>query len=374
MSSHRVAVVLGTRPELVKLAPVVRELGARAQVIHTGQHYDHELAGRFFGDLVGGPPEIVLSGVGGRSRGVQISTALRALTDQFEADRPGAVIVQGDTNTVSAGAQAAHYADVPVIHVEAGLRSYDRGMPEETNRLVAGALADVHCAATDLNARNLTAEGVEPARIAVTGNTIVEATIASLRGSLRSAGWNPFEADAHGYVLSTIHRPENTDHRDALERIVQALASIGLPVLLVAHPRTRAALDRFGLREPLHNITLVDSVGHDEFLRLATGANLLVSDSGGVQEECTILKKPLLVVRRSTERPESIDAGFARLIRPHDDLAAAAQAVITDTSLPHRLAATPSPYGDGMASARIARIARAIADGASADSAVQAAG
>lgn len=360
-----IAVVLGTRPEIIKLAGIITALGERARVIHTGQHYDHELSGQFMEQLGLGSPDIVLQGIGGHDRSTQIATAIQALAEEFRRDRPSAVIVQGDTNAVSAGAQAANYAGIPVIHVEAGLRSYDRAMPEELNRLITGVLADVHCAATSYNRANLLAEGVDAERIAVTGNTIVEATLASLeQGDGLLAKHFPARQVPESYVLATIHRPENTDTKSALLRVLRGLAGIDAPVVFAIHPRTRAAVERFGLRSLLEELIVIDAPGHAEFLDLAVRSSLLVSDSGGVQEECTVLKKPLLVIRRSTERPESVDSGFAALVTPDCDIAESANEILADSTMEQRLGSTPSPYGDGSASVAIAGIATRIADGA----------
>ncbi|MCM3781277.1 non-hydrolyzing UDP-N-acetylglucosamine 2-epimerase [Microbacterium hydrocarbonoxydans] len=368
----KVAVVLGTRPEIIKLAPVIRALGDHAYVIHTGQHYDRELSGQFLEQFGLGDPDVVLEGVGGADRGTQIGTAMLALTREFQARRPAAVIVQGDTNAVSAGAQAANYLNIPVIHVEAGLRSYDRAMPEELNRLVVGTLADVHCAATAHNADNLRGEGVDDSRIIVTGNTIVEATLASLEQGSGLIGHHFPDGQApEKFVLATIHRPENTDTREALERVLRGLVNIGLPVLFLAHPRTRHAAQRFGLRYLLDQLHTIESVGHSELLDLAQAATLLVSDSGGLQEETTVLGKPLLVIRRSTERPESIDAGFARLLTSEQDIASTAGRAIAEGGFGVDLAEARSPYGDGSASERIARIALRIAAGTAVAAAVE---
>lgn len=355
-----VALVVGTRPEIVKLAMVARELGRAGVLIHTGQHYDPEMSAQFFEEFGIGEPGVVIEGVGARSRAGQIATAMHALADEFASGRYGAVIVQGDTNTVSAAAQAANYAGVPLIHVEAGLRSHDRAMPEEINRLVAGALADVHCAATSVNAANLRAEGVEPERILLTGNTIVEATLHSLQ---QGAPTLPAEAGLlSSGVVATIHRPENTDTRESLTRVLMGLAGIDAPVVLVAHPRTRSAIERFNLGDLASRVHLIEPVSHRQLLAMMSRARLVVSDSGGLQEECTVVKTPLIVVRRSTERPESIDAGFSRLVTPDQDIAGAANAVLAGGTVD--LTALPSPYGDGQASMRIARIALALADGA----------
>lgn len=372
MTVKDIAIVLGTRPEIIKLAPVIHALGSRAWVIHTGQHYDRELSGQFFEQFDLDSPDVVLEGVGGSDRGTQIATALQALTSLFKERRPTAVIVQGDTNAVSAGAQAASYAGIPVLHVEAGLRSYDRNMPEELNRLLVGTLADVHCAATPYNAENLSREGVLDDRVLVTGNTIVEATHASLaQGDGEISKHFPHGIVPENYVLATIHRPENTDTREALERVLTGLSGLPLPVLFLAHPRTRAAAIRFGLADLLAKVQTIESVGHHELLDLATAATLLVSDSGGLQEEATVIGVPLLVLRRSTERPESVNAGFSRLVTPGMDIASEARQAIENKGFGIDLGTSPSPYGDGQASARIARIALSIADGSTPAAAIE---
>lgn len=343
-----IAVVLGTRPEIIKLAEVIRMLGSRARVIHTGQHWDPAMAGQFFEHFGIGEPHLRLHTVSGAPRGLQVARAMTELLEHFTADRPSAVIVQGDTNSVSAGAQAGNYLGIPVIHVEAGLRSYDRNMPEEINRLVVGAVADLHCAPTETAAANLRREGVAESSILTTGNTVVESVQHSL-GMVDPAKWDiPHEP----FVLATIHRPENTDDSTALRRILQDLTRIGPRVVLALHPRTLAAVTSHGLDGLLAEIDVRHGVPHDGFLALAQEAALLISDSGGVQEEATVLKKPLLVVRRSTERPEAIEAGFARLITPKDDLVTAAREMLLP-EVRERLARTPSPYGDGGASWRI---------------------
>lgn len=358
MSPARVMVVTGTRPEIIKLRHVCQALGPDGWVVHTGQHEDPELAGAFFAEA-GVRVDRSLSGICGAPRHAQVGRMVERLGETLRQERPAAVIVQGDTNTALAGACAANCLGIPVIHVEAGLRSYDRAMPEEINRCVVSVLADVHCVPTPLAAEQLRAEGVPEDRIEVTGNTIVEATLAMLP--------EPAEADAilrdlgvspGGYVLATVHRPENTDVRARLASILDELAGLGLPVLVPAHPRLRLAAERHGLAAGLATLELRAPVSHRAFLALAMLARLIVSDSGGVQEECTVLKRPLLVIRNSTERPEAIAAGFARLVRPGPLIGEVGRAMIADVTLSDRLAATACPYGDGTASERIAGIAR----------------
>lgn len=354
-----VVTVLGTRPEIIKLAGVVRELGADGRVIHTGQHYDPSLSSNFFDELDIGQPSVVLTGIGGATRGRQVGGIIQALSDEFDRRRPDAVIVQGDTNSASAGAQAAHYAGVPVVHVEAGLRSFDRAMPEEINRLVVGAVADVHCAPTQRNADRLRAEGVDDHRIVVTGNTVVEAT---QRAMMHVSSTSLPVAHAGGFVLATIHRPENVDEPAALRRLLVGLASVGMPIVFPMHPRTAAAIDRFGFQPLIADMQVLPPVDHQTFLRLALDASLIIADSGGIQEECTVIKRPLVVVRRSTERPEAVEAGFAILVGPDVDLAAASRAFLE--SLAGRdLSVVPSPFGDGTSSVRIAALTRRVASG-----------
>lgn len=361
--TQNIGVVFGTRPEIIKLAPVIHELGPRAFIINSGQHYDLELSGQHTRQFEVPDPDIYLDGVGGTARGAQIARMIASLTDVFQARRLGMVLVQGDTNTVSAAAQAANYAGIAVGHVEAGLRSYDRAMPEEINRLVTGNLADVHFAPTVHSAANLTREGVSADRVFVTGNTIVEATHRAMTlptAPLRT--WFPDGVVPARYAVATIHRPENTDTASALLRVLRGLRALPLPVVLLLHPRTRAAIERFHLAAELDTLIVHSSPSSPDFLRLISRAVVVVSDSGGVQEEATVLRVPVAVIRNSTERPEAVDAGVAVLVRPDTDIPSAVTALL---SRPRLAPDQPTPYGDGLASRRISAVARLIADGAS---------
>ncbi|MER7762244.1 UDP-N-acetylglucosamine 2-epimerase (non-hydrolyzing) [Streptomyces sp. NPDC097619] len=366
-----IAVVLGTRPELVKLTELTRLLGPAAWIVHTGQHYDEDMSGRFLAEL-GLPRPTFLTGVGGQPRAVQISAALAQLDELFSRERPRAVVVQGDTNAALAGALAANARGVPLCHVEAGLRSHDRAMPEEHNRVLIDRLADVLCAATPENRDNLLAEGLPADRIRVTGNTVVEAVRAHLPGARdREALLAPLGIRPDGYVLATVHRPENTDDPAALRAVLAELTALArtLPVVLPLHPRTRARIEAAGLTEALDVLRVTAPLGYAEFLGLARHAALLVSDSGGVQEETTVLGRPLVVVRNSTERPEAM-AEFATLVRPGPELGAAARERLDrGAALRDRLADLPSPFGDGMASRRIADLLARTAAPAAAPSA-----
>jgi UDP-N-acetylglucosamine 2-epimerase (non-hydrolysing) len=351
----RAAVVLGTRPEIIKLAGVIRALGERGYIVHSGQHYDDSLSAAFFANYELPPPAVELDGVGGQSRGHQFATIISELTRRFTTNRPGAVIVQGDTNTAAAAAQAASFLEIPVVHVEAGLRSFDRAMPEEINRQIIGVVAELHCAPTEEAVSHLLREGVAAERILLTGNTVVEATLFSLpEPAVRARLLSHYGVAADDFVLATVHRPENTDDPERLAAILRALVSLDVPVLLPLHPRTRAAAQRFGLLKQLDALRTVTPFDHPTFLGLAAHARLLVSDSGGVQEECTVLKRPLIVLRNSSERPEAIAAGFARRLVPDPTLPAVLRAALADAQWLPALADRPSPYGDGTASAQIA--------------------
>ncbi|MEE4489949.1 non-hydrolyzing UDP-N-acetylglucosamine 2-epimerase [Streptomyces sp. BE230] len=369
LPTRSVAVVLGTRPELVKLAPVIHRLGPAARLIHTGQHWDEAMSGQFLDEL-GLPEPELLSSVGGTSRAVQIGRSLEQLDALFAADRPSAVVVQGDTNATLAGALAANARGIPLVHVEAGLRSHDPAMPEEHNRILVDAVSDVLCAATAENRANLLAEGVDAERIAMTGNTVVEA----VRSHLPHAEERDALLARHGlspdrYVLATVHRPENTDDTATLRTVLTELSGLadeGVPVLLPLHPRTRGRIEAERLGHLLDGIRVLEPLGYGDFLALARHAALLISDSGGIQEECTVLGRPLIVVRRSTERPESM-AHFAHLVNPGPEIGRLARLRLAEGDLGlRRLERLPSPYGDGHAADRIAALVAALPEMAAA--------
>lgn len=347
-----VAVVLGTRPEIIKLAPVITLLGEAARTIHSGQHYDVGLSASFFDsfDLPG--PSAVL-GVGGKSRGSQIGEAVAKLDALFAADPPRLIVVQGDTNTALAGALAGNAREIPVVHVEAGLRSFDRRMPEEHNRVLADHVSDYLAAPTEVSRQNLLDEGISDSQIEVTGNTIIEAVGRLLPHSpSRTALLQQFDLSPNEFVLATFHRPENVDDPVRWAQILHQLNTLDFPVVLPLHPRSLKRTMEFGLADRLETMTTIDPIRYEQFLALAAEAAFLVSDSGGVQEEVTVLKRPVIVVRRSTERPEVIGT-FAQLIEPHE-IGETQRSWLTDVGAIHReLEEIPSPYGDSRAAERI---------------------
>ncbi len=351
-TEQRIAVVLGTRPEIVKLAGIIRGLGDRARVIHTGQHYDAELSDVFFAQFGLDVPIEALD-VGGRSRGAQIGDATSRLDDAFAAERPAAVVVQGDTNSALAGALAANAREIPLVHVEAGLRSHDRAMPEEHNRVVVDHLSDLCLAPTETSRQNLLAAAIPDARIEITGNTVVEAVLELLpTPEERSALLEDHGVTREHYVLSTFHRPENVDDPETLRTILDELVALPVPVVLPVHPRLAARIEAFGLSDRLPSLRTVPPLGSRDFLGLFADAAGAVSDSGGVQEEASVVKRPVVVVRRSTERPEVLGT-FSELTSVGPGIGLAAGRWLDDPAGVHaRLAAVASPYGDGDASRR----------------------
>ena len=347
-----VAVVLGTRPEIIKLSHIITLLGDAAWIIHTGQHYDPTLSGSFFSELSLPEPDDFLE-VGGTSRGNQIGEAVRRLDALFAAHLPSAVVVQGDTNAVLAGAVAANAREVTLCHIEAGLRSFDRAMPEEHNRVVADHLSDLCCAPTEVNVKNLSNEGIDGDRVVKTGNTIIEAVAGLLPSPHdRTELCEKFGMEPGGFVLSTFHRPENVDDPVKYREILTQLGDLGVPVVLPLHPRSVKRAKEHGLGDLLVKLVVVEPIGYREFLGLQAESALVISDSGGVQEECSILKRPLIVVRRSTERPEVIGT-FAERVLPGPGIGEAAATVLSDVGAAHaRLVNIESPYGDGSASMR----------------------
>lgn len=305
--------------------------------------------------------------MGGRTRGAQIGAATQGLEELFLRERPAAVVVQGDTNATLAGALAANACEIPLVHVEAGLRSFDRAMPEEHNRVMVDHVADLLCAATMGNVVNLRAEGLPEERIALTGNTVVEAVGRHLpHAECRAKLAAELGVQQGRFVLATVHRPENTDDPLLLAAVLGELAALayeGWPVVLPVHPRTRAAAERADLAGLLAHLLVTEPLGYGDFLALAAEAALIVSDSGGVQEEVTVLGRPLVVVRRSTERPESMK-DFALLTRPGPGLGLAARAFLSDIEgVRARLATIASPFGDDTAAEQIAQATRRLLAG-----------
>ena len=313
----RILVVAGARPNFVKVAPVIKTLKqmSRAEValVHTGQHYDYNMSAAFFEELFIPAPDIFL-GVGSGSHGEQTARILSAFEEVLLKDPPAAVVVVGDVNSTLACALAAAKCGVPVAHVEAGLRSFDRTMPEEVNRVLTDALADYLFTHSPDADENLRREGAPEERIFRVGNVMID-TLREYEAAARArdvAGRLGLQAG--GYAVCTLHRPSNVDDPGTLRTVVQILTDLQseCPVVFPMHPRTRARLETFGLADVLleqKNLQAIDPLGYLDFIGLMATAALVLTDSGGVQEETTALGIPCLTMRECTERPVTVTLG-----------------------------------------------------------------
>jgi UDP-N-acetylglucosamine 2-epimerase (non-hydrolysing) len=317
----RLIIVVGARPNFIKagpLVPALAEAGHEPRIAHTGQHYDAIMSDVFFQDLRIPEPDWFLD-VGSGTHAVQTGTAMMRLEELFVEEKPEAVIVVGDVNSTLAGALAASKVHIPVVHLEAGLRSFDMSMPEEVNRLVTDQLSAMHLTPTPEAGRNLLAENVEEKRVHFVGNIMAESVLKHAADIEGRVVCDQFDLAPGEYILSTIHRPENTDRPECLGAIVAAFADAPLPVLLPVHPRTRPVLAEHGATDDAPNIHLTDPVGYLDMLALQRDAAAIVTDSGGVQEESCMLGTPCVTVRRNTERGITIEVGANRLASAEKD-------------------------------------------------------
>jgi UDP-N-acetylglucosamine 2-epimerase (non-hydrolysing) len=323
----RFAMVAGARPNFMKIAPILKELDACSDVkttlIHTGQHYDRNLSDVFFEDLGIRSPDISL-GVGSGSHAKQTAEVMiaieRVLLEASSSNEPfDRIIVVGDVNSTMAAAIAATKLNLPVAHVEAGLRSYDRSMPEEVNRLVTDAISDVLLCSEPAGVENLLREGHEPSSVHLVGNVMIDTLLgqverAKTRDTLDRLGLAPSR-----YGVVTLHRPSNVDDRRTLGSLLEVLADVSdrMPLVFPIHPRTNSRIDEFQLRPILDrskSIMLLEPQGYLDFLCLTSQAKVIVTDSGGLQEESTALGVPCLTMRANTERPITCDTGTGMLI------------------------------------------------------------
>ena len=329
----KIDLIAAARPNFMKIAPLYHALAAEdwcvPRIVHTGQHYDPNMSDSFFRDLEMPAPHVHL-GVGSGSHAEQTGGVMIAYEQAVLADRPDWIVVVGDVNSTAACAMVGTKLWIPVIHLEAGLRSRDRRMPEEINRLVTDAICDVLWTPSPDADENLAAEGVAATRIDRVGNIMIDSyelmrhkiEAADTRGRMGLAGQR--------YGVVTLHRPSNVDDPNILAELVDSLAQVstGLPLVFSVHPRTRKRLAEFGLEDRLTRgqVKLVEPMPYVEFMNLVSGAAAVITDSGGVQEETTYLGIPCLTLRENTERPITVTEGSNRLVRREDLIAQAAEA------------------------------------------------
>jgi UDP-N-acetylglucosamine 2-epimerase (non-hydrolysing) len=316
----KIAVIVGTRPEIIKMSPIIRECEKRKKntsnnfdyfILHTGQHYSYSMDKVFFEQL-NLPKARYNLDVGSGSHGVQTAKILAGVEEILIKEQADVVLVQGDTNTVLAGALAASKLHIKVGHVEAGLRSYDRRMPEEINRVVADHIADFCFAPTQKAQDILIKEGIDKEKIFVTGNTIVDAVFNHVKLSEEKSNiLSTLGLQDDKFFLVTSHRQENVDDKQRFTNILMSLSQISqeydIPVVYPMHPRAKKMMQEYSI--PFDGITLIDPVNFFDFLQLQQHAQLVLTDSGGVQEETCILGRPCVTLRDNTERPETVEVG-----------------------------------------------------------------
>jgi UDP-N-acetylglucosamine 2-epimerase (non-hydrolysing) len=352
----KVVHLVGARPNFIKIAPIMRALGrfgVEQSLIHTGQHYDDSLSDHFFSDLEIPRPDLNLS-VGSGSHAVQTGRMLIALEPVLQRSRPDWLLTVGDVNSTLAGALVASKLGLPIAHVEAGLRSGDRNMPEEINRVLTDALGEALFTTERSANENLAAEGIDADRIRFVGNVMID-TLDRFRP--RAAARAVHEAlglEVGKYLLATLHRPENVDDPTRLESILEAFAETAracrLPLVLPLHPRTSMNVRGFGLDRTLRSLIVLTPLGYLDFLCLMDHAAAALTDSGGVQEETTVLGVPCVTLRDTTDRPVTLTAGTNELFHGDvSELPAVVRARVAEGRRPCR-----PPLWDGRAAARIA--------------------
>jgi len=347
MNSVRIVTIVGNRPQFVKAAAVSRLLRERHEelLVHTGQHYDDELSKVFFEELGIPAPDREL-GAGSGSNSEQTARILAALAPVLDELRPGLALVYGDTNSTLAGALAAAQADIPVGHVEAGMRSFDRSMPEELNRVLTDHASDLLLCSTQTAMDNLDREGVH-GEAHLVGDVMADVSLAFREiAAERSAILGELGLEPGAYLVVTAHRAGNVDDPARLERLVALLEALPQPVVFPVHPRTRARLEAAGLLDRLDGVTLVPPLGYLDFLELARHARAILTDSGGVQKEAYLLGVPCVTLRDTTEWVETVDAGWNVLVDLDRE---AALAALERTPPPER----PELYGGGRAAERV---------------------
>ncbi len=350
--------VCGARPNFMKIAPLMRAFakrpGVQALIVHTGQHYDEAMSRSFFDDLQLPRPDVNLE-VGSHSHAVQTALIMQRFEPVLEQERPDAILVVGDVNSTIACALVAVKLQVPVIHVEAGLRSRDRTMPEEINRLLTDAISDLLFVTEASGVENLEREGVDSSKIHLVGNVMIDTLLAHREMAEKSDVLGRLGLEPQTYAALTLHRPATVDHPEVLSGVCDALEEIQqtLPIIFPVHPRTRGRLEQSGLLkrvEAMPGMKLTPPLGYLDFLKLMSAAKLVLTDSGGIQEETTVLGVPCLTMRENTERPSTITEGTNQLVGMDPEKILAAFRHVMMGGIEHRV----PPLWDGQAAERIA--------------------
>ncbi|MBD3377785.1 UDP-N-acetylglucosamine 2-epimerase (non-hydrolyzing) [candidate division KSB1 bacterium] len=364
----KIASIVGARPNFMKVAPIHRLFkqtdAFEPFLIHTGQHYDEKMSKIFFHELKMPEPDLYL-GVGSGTHAKQTAAVMIELEKVFLQETPDWIVVVGDVNSTLAASLVASKLHIPVAHVEAGLRSFDRSMPEEINRIMTDAISDLLFVTEHSGMENLKKEGISDEKIHFVGNVMIDSLVEHLEKAKASNILQELNAQPGEYALMTLHRPSNVDNRTVLRGIFDAIDQIQkkCPVYFPIHPRTKKMLIQFGL-EPrireMNNLHIIDPLGYLSFMRMMSQARLLLTDSGGIQEESTFLGIPCITLRENTERPITVDMGTNQLVGsdPTAILDAFAR-VWSDKTDEHQV----PPLWDGHAAKRIVDVFKAISQG-----------
>jgi UDP-N-acetylglucosamine 2-epimerase (non-hydrolysing) len=359
----KLMLIAGARPNFMKIAPITRELAGHADIsallVHTGQHYDEKMSDLFFRQLGLPEPDINLE-VGSGSHAMQTAALMTRFEPVLLEHKPDAVLVVGDVNSTIACGLVAVKLGVPLIHVEAGLRSGDRRMPEEINRILTDAISDLLFCTEQAGVDNLAREGVGPEKVHLVGNVMIDTLLQNQPRFTESTVLEQFGLKPERFAVVTLHRPSNVDDPGIFTGLLDALEVVQSeqPIIFPVHPRTRTRLAEFGLAariEGMGRLRLVDPVGYLDFQRLVSAARVVLTDSGGIQEETTVLGVPCLTLRENTERPATISHGSNRLVGMNPEHIIAAYREVMQA--PSRVNRVP-PLWDGQAAQRIVRVIR----------------
>ena len=365
----KICTVVGARPQFIKLAVVSRVLRKHFHevLIHTGQHYDKEMSENFFIDLKLPTPNYNIH-VGSGSHGKQTGKMMEGIEEVLLNEKPDILLVQGDTNAVLAGALVASKLHIPVGHVEAGLRSFDETMPEEINRLAADICSKLYFVPTEESAINLAMEGISRKRIFITGNTVVDACFRNLEISKNrekdeyDEGLAELDIDNMENILTlTMHRAETVDDKERLTNIIEALEELDdMNIIFPIHPRTKKTMENFGLFDilnDLEHVHIIKPVGYLDFLLLISKSTIILTDSGGLQEEAITLDVPALTLRYNTERPETVTAGGNILVGSDKEVILEnARKILDDEEFANEMKSAKNPYGMGNAAELMIKI------------------
>ena len=362
----KIANVVGARPNFMKIAPIHRRMKQSEHIdpilIHTGQHYDEKMSKTFFVDLAMPEPDMYLN-VRSGTHAEQTAAVMVKMEQFLVAERPDLLVVVGDVNSTIAASLAASKVGVPVAHVEAGLRSFDRAMPEEINRILTDAISDYLFITEQSGIDNLSKEGTADDKVFFVGNVMIDSLAEHLEKAAELSTLHEYHLEPQKYALMTLHRPSNVDNQQVLQKIFQALKVVqnDMPIIFPIHPRTRKMLSAFGMDDQvarMRNLFITEPLGYLPFLRLMSQAKLVLTDSGGIQEETTFLKIPCLTLRANTERPVTVTLGSNQLVGMEPEAILDGYNNVLHGTLKE---AQIPPLWDGMASKRIVDILEKLA-------------